>query len=330
MKPSRLALVLLSAACACALQGQQAQPPTNHVALHVAALDSAGNPVPDLTASDFKVFDNGSPQKVVSVQPNPAGGPPALVILFDLVNSNLSSRGEIASIVKTSLPRLPDAGPLYLYLLVENGSLYPVHGLPANGAGLQPVDDSWVQNVVPLLNDALNKTVQLKPQDLRAGSPIALPARFRATCSALDDLRARMAVLPGSKDLLWVTYGFPSAIRMVGNGWWDGGPSLRQLGARFVQSGVTIYTADPGLNLNRGMLDRDALDILTGATGGRAFPTANLTLAITQAQAAAHSSYNLEFQPAPRNWDGKYHKVRVTVARKGVHLQSESGYYAIL
>jgi VWFA-related protein len=113
-------------------------------------------------------------------------------------------------------------------------------------------------------------------------------------------------------------------------GWFDGAPILQQLGARFVQSEITVYTADPGMNLERGMLNRDSLDILTGATGGRTFPTVDLNQAITQAEADARTNYTIEYQPPAKNWDGKYHKVRVSSDRKGVRLQSEHGYFAAL
>lgn len=316
-------VLVLLAACF-ALHAQQ---PTGRVDLRVVALDSADKPVPDLTASDFKIFDNGSPRPILSVRVNQTDGPSALVILFDLVNSNISSRGEIWNIMKTSLSRLPAGSPLYLYLLVEDGSLYPVHGLPGAAASNQ-ASNAWLQDIGPQLDAAMRKTVQLKPLDLRAASPISLQARFDTTCKALDDMRARMAALRGPKELLWVTYGFPSQIRMQGIGWVDGGPILRKLGARFVHSGVAVYTADPGMNLDRGILNRDALDILTRATGGRTFSTVDLNQAVTQAEADARINYSLEYQPSARNWDGKYHKLRVTVARKGIRVQSEQGYYA--
>jgi len=136
-----------------------------------------------------------------------------------------------------------------------------------------------------------------------------------------------MAGLPGPKELLWVTYGIPSSIHLT-TGWFDCGPYLRQLGARFVESEIAIYTADPGVNAQQGMLNRDSLDILTGATGGRAFSTIDLNEVITQAVADARTSYSLEYEPPAKNWDGKYHKLRVTCARKGIHLQTESGYFA--
>jgi len=316
----RFALGLLLAACA-ALYAQQ---PAARVSLHVVALDSAGRPVPDLAESDLKVFDNGARQKIVSFRLNQTDGPRALVILFDLMNSSLSSRGEIWNIVKNSLSRLPPANSLYLYLLAEEGSLYAVHGL-ADSA-----DPSWVQKIAPLLDDAMRKTLQLKPHDLTRTSVIALPELFKRTGMALDDLRSRMATLHGPKDLLWITYGFPSAIRLAGTGWWDGGPLLRELGARFVQSDITIYTADPAMSLTRGALDRDALDILTGATGGHSFSNVDIGRAIAQIEAGARANYSLEFQPSAANWNGKYHKLRVTAARKGVHVETQQGYFAVL
>jgi len=322
---NRWAGALLLAAGVFTLLAQQS---SGRVALHVVALDSAGSPVPDLTAADFAVFDNGSPQNIVSLHLNQSDEPRPLVILFDLLNSDLSSRGEIWNILKTSLSRLPATGSLYLYLLVEDGSLYAVHGLPGTPTAQAASDASWVQNIGPLLDAAMHSTLQMRPQDLRRSSPIGLPERFKTTWGALDDMRARMATLHGPKQLLWITYGFPSAIRLAGQGWWDGGPMLRQLGARFVQSEITVYAADPGMNLDRGVLNRDSLDILTGATGGRTFATVDLNKAIAQAEADARTNYSLEYQPPARNWDGKYHKLRVTVARKGIHLQTEQGYFA--
>jgi len=81
-----------------------AQPSTSKpVLLNVVAVDSAGKPVPDLTASDFSVFDDGSKQQIVSLRRNQSDQPKPLVILFDLMNSGESSRGAVWNAVKTSL-----------------------------------------------------------------------------------------------------------------------------------------------------------------------------------------------------------------------------------
>jgi hypothetical protein len=61
----------------------------------VVALDSTGNPVPDLTAADISIFDNNSRQKIVNLRLNHSDGPRALVTLFDMMNSNQSARGAV-------------------------------------------------------------------------------------------------------------------------------------------------------------------------------------------------------------------------------------------
>jgi len=313
---SPLAAILLTAGAFTAM----AQPsPSKLVTLNVVALDSTGKPVKDLTASDISVFDNNSPQKIVNLRLNQSDGPRALVVLFDLMNSSENSRGAVWEAMKTSLAHTPASDSLYLYLLVEDGSLYPVH--PLSAAPGEP----WTEDAVALLDVAMNKVNQLKPVELRFNPSV----HFNTTVRALDDIRAEMAALHGPKELLWVTYGIPSSIRYAG-GWFDGALILQQLGARFVQSEIAVYTADPGMNLERGMLNRDSLDILTGATGGRTFSTIDLNQAITQAEADARTNYTLEYQPPAKNWDGKYHKLRVSSDRKGIRIQSQHGYFAVL
>jgi len=48
--------------------------------------------------------------------------------------------------------------------------------------------------------------------------------------------------------------------------------------------------------------------------------------AIQEARNDARASYTLGFNP--QNWDGKYHKVRVSCTRRGVHVLAPDGYYA--
>ena len=322
-----MAGLVLTAGCTVHAQTSASNQPA--VLLHVVAVDSAGKPVPDLTASEFAVFDNGSPQQIASVRLNQSDRPRPLVVLFDLLNSGESSRGAVWNAVKTSFAHLPSTGPLYLYLLVEDGSLYPVHALRGTPAAPEANDASWAKDIGPLMDAAMQKVNQVKTLDFRAASGVSLQARFKATYGALDNLRALMEALPGPKELLWVTYGIPSTIQKLDRTWFDGVPYLRELGARFVGSQSTVYTADPGLNLQVGVLNRDSLNVLAGATGGRAFSTIGLGRAIAQIEADSLTNYSIEYQPPAQNWDGKYHKLRVTVARKGVRLQTELGYYAV-
>jgi len=45
--------------------------------------------------------------------------------------------------------------------------------------------------------------------------------------------------------------------------------------------------------------------------------------------ASERGSYLLLYDPGPPNWDGKFHKVRLSCTRKGVRIQAPEGYYAV-
>jgi hypothetical protein len=58
-----------------------------------------------------------------------------------------------------------------------------------------------------------------------------IPARLRA----LDNLARRLSQLAGRKQLLWISYGVPSTMRLYPDGFVDVSKNLRQFG-RGIQS----------------------------------------------------------------------------------------------
>jgi len=44
----------------------------------------------------------------------------------------------------------------------------------------------------------------------------------------------------------------------------------------------------------------------------------------------ARSSYLVGYYPPTANWDGKFHKLKITCRVKGVRIQAKTGYYAVL
>ena len=63
-------------------------------------------------------------------------------------------------------------------------------------------------------------------------------------------------------------------------------------------------------------------------TGGRPDAGKDIGAAIQQAMTDVRASYQIGYYPPERNWDGKFHKLRITTKRKGVKLQGKTGYYA--
>ena len=77
-----------------------------------------------------------------------------------------------------------------------------------------------------------------------------------------------------------------------------------------------------------GMGSLDTLQQFADLTGGPAKTTNDIGTAVRQAMNDVRTSYLLGYYPPSENWDGKFHKLRLTCGRKGVRLQAKSGYYA--
>ena len=64
-------------------------------------------------------------------------------------------------------------------------------------------------------------------------------------------------------------------------------------------------------------------------TGGRRDKRGNdVGAVIAQAMKDAQSAYLLKYYPSSQNWDDKFHKLSVICNRKGVRIQTKTGYYA--
>jgi len=292
------------------------------VILNVTATDHAGHPVTDLKPGDLRVLDDGSGQQVTSLRLNPANPSPALVILFDLLDLNFQQAGYEAGQLRKSLAAMTTSEPLYLYVLVGNGTLYPVHAVPASDAPRLAGNAEWIENAGPSLKQVLEKVSRARSVEF-----ISHPdQRFKATYSVLDSVRQELSRIHGRKQLLWITDGIPSSIRFF-EGWVDLAPRLRQLGAQFNRDEIAIYTLDPSLAL--GTLNRDGLEVLSAATGGRALITSDLKMAITRARMDASASYELEYGPlVAENAEGRFHSVRISCNRKDVRIVYEGAYLA--
>ena len=235
----------------------------------------------------------------------------------------------------------PEYVYLYLYLLTLDGRLFPVHGLPPQGAVSPPEGAPWTRQIKPLLEGALRDVQQTRPVD------IDVAVRVQITYSALSAIAAELSRVPGHKNIVWITDGVPIELgpnRSDTGDFVDFTPLLRQMSDEFDRSGVAIYPVrqimlgtpthiDDGpapapANGAAGMGSMDTLDQFAELTGGRPDAGKDIGAAVRQAINDARTSYQIGYYPPETNWDDKYHKLRVTCTRKGVRIQAKTGYYA--
>jgi len=324
----------------------------------IVAVDDRGQPVTDLTSGEFQVTDAGKRREIAFFRHNDeklrktpvlgpnefsnrgaAGNKPVTLVLFDLLNERFGTRGVAANQIVHDLGGVESADGLYLYLLTLEGRTFAVHGLTGpegeTREGREGKDVPWTREIKPLLDGALRTVLRTRPVDIEAD----VNFRVQVTLNALNSIALQLSMFPGRKNVVWVTDGVPIALgprRSDTGDFVDFTPLLRQLSEVFDRSGAAIYPVQQimlgspdALNGGTGVDSRATLDELAGLTGGRPNSGKDIGAAVRQAVTDLRSSYQLGYYAQPRNWDGKFHKLRITCTRKGVRIQARSGYYAL-
>jgi VWFA-related protein len=266
-------------------------------------LDNHDQIIGDLTSQDFQISDQGKPQRIVSFHRNADSQAPPVVILAD---------GGFGTEEIKALEHLK-VDSLYLYLLTDE--LKPVRGLPSPQEDNPAEKTPWTEHIKPLLEAAI-------------GSPSGRRIVDRAGTSfqAIETLGAALKPFPGRKNLIWITIGVPlssSPAEAARGGAFDNSSLINRIATTLEHDGVTLSSVHQGHNVENG--DVATLDQFADLTGGKVYDN-DFDKAIKEVMAASQSGYVIEYD-APR-LDGKYHKIRVTCSRKGVHLQVKQGYYA--
>jgi VWFA-related protein len=175
----------------------------------------------------------------------------------------------------------------------------------------------------------------------------AFQVRDRAarTMQALDQIGNHVALLPGRKNLVWVSGSFLPAANLqdVEMNTPDGGllftSDLESVSRRLNNASLVLYPVDAHGLLVGGMFGAfgeanygqfAVMDEIAQRTGGEAFyNTNNILGAIRKAVDDSRVSYEIGYYPQIENWDGSFHKVRIKVDLRGAHVRAREGYFAV-
>jgi hypothetical protein len=145
--------------------------------------------------------------------------------------------------------------------------------------------------------------------------------------SALDSLRIigeKLAGLPGRKNLIWVTPGFPTRIPYLDDRTKQA--VIEQLNdANVALNAIDIRGGSVGKVDDQGVL----MQMMTEPTGGKAYLLRNdIDAAIEEVDEAARTNYMLGFYLPDNERDGKFHKLELRVDRPKLSLSYRQGYVA--
>jgi VWFA-related protein len=316
------------------------QPAERLVRLNVFATTAKGDPITDLRASDIQIREDGQVHPAVffrfsgvkSAIAPPADGEvvnrPAqvpTVILLDRWNDRSMVAAAAWLDVGAAIEHSESPRRTFIYLLNNHGDVVPIHPLPPPDADLRTLAEPTAAQLRAKLDDAVRKLNGLR--DIDVLDPVI---KANTTFKALVALGGQMATLPGRKNLIWVTHAFPLTIPIPGGDFIDFTPQIRTITAAASQSQIELYTVEEsaqGAGADPGSLNRETLQMFSGLTGARWYPSDYTGSALAGALVDGRAAYRVAYYAPVRPKDKKEHKIRLQSARKDVRLLTYEGYF---
>ena len=272
--------------------------------------------VTDLNKEDFKVFDDGVQQEITAFS-QPTDLPLRIGMVLDTSNS-----------IRDRLKFEQDAAIDFLFNAIRRGR---------DQAFLMTFDDG-----PQVIKDFTGDSGELRDTILkqRAGGGTSL---YDAVYSASQQLLTNSPLPPGpNTDVRRV-------LVVISDG--DDNSSTRSRGAAVEmaqRAGVIIYSiststewvniddqSDPSKRINRKYEKGEGdhvLEQLASETGGRAFfpyRVDDLGQSFLDIGDELRHQYALAYSPGNRAPDGRFHTIRIQVARKDVIVRARKGYYSV-
>jgi VWFA-related protein len=366
---------------------------TRLVQVSVVVHDGRGQPVADLKKEDFTLTEHGKPQEVrffsmasatAPAAPRPSlpphvfsnqptqnsGVPPSVtIVLIDLLNTSWSDQIYARKALLKFLEQIQPQDRIAIMAL-GSGRLTVLHDYTTDAASLvAKVARFKAQQSTELDASAVNPDSQQTLADLGLDSfadadqrtaDFYTSGRVVNTLQALEAIAQHLTSLPGRKNLIWLSGGFPLTI---------GFDEMPAIGSTRDQrtftsemdaairalndSGVAVYPVDarglmtipgfdastrgsasargpqPGSRLAPIIANQETMRELADRTGGRAaYNTNDLARAIRQAVDDSLVTYTLGYYSSDEAQDGKFRDIKVKVNRPHVDVRYRKGYFA--
>ncbi len=334
---------------------------TRLIETHVVVRDKHGA-VGDLTVEQFKLFDDGKPQRIaifrVSQLPGTEAARPALppgiftnrytpgtrqkryrVLLIDTLNTETADQLYIRKEILKMLDGMEVHDPLAIYTMGD--TFHVLQDFTTDAAllkkameGFKPEEsrELYTSNTPtpPMLGRGGGiATAKQGFQDIRDA---ANRDRTQMTLKAFEQLAEYLTRVPGRKTMVWISNTFPARFLRTEELRWRAliaaDVAIYPVHARGMAYSI-VNPRDPGgpaLASLRG--EQDALNWVAEQTGGRAFYNRNdLDESTREALEDGEVVYTLGFYSEREKPDEKFHDLKVKVERQGVDVRSRAGYF---
>jgi VWFA-related protein len=148
-----------------------------------------------------------------------------------------------------------------------------------------------------------------------------------ATYTALIQLAARIAPLPGRKTVVWVTHGVPLHGITASDVPVDYLPTLKKIAAGISRESIVFYPVQQtaGALPGPGDTSPDTLQQFASITGGRVYANQTVDKALPEIMRDIAAAYILTYRAASTP-EAQFHSLRLTSTRPGARMQFPQGH----
>ena len=391
-----LCIVILTPAPAQTPQTPPVMKVTTHlVQVNVVVHGKKNDPVDDLKKEDFTIFDNGQPQQIATfslesarlaeekaqkaprlpqntftnrIELRPKSPNSVTVMLLDGLNTKFEDQAYARQQLIKMLGQLQPDDRVALYTLGRE--LKIIHDFTTDASSILRVLGKEKGRINTEVADSNPEEPNTGDENLdqfmrEADQKIAdyqTINRVLTTLAALEAIANHVTRIPGRKNLIWISGGFPLQMGLDEFTVSDTqekrtfSEEMERTAKALNAANLAVYPVDarglmtdPGLSAaGRGSANprkaqtgpntkamrsiqytQDTMEALAQRTGGKAYYNSNdLKNAIRGAIDDARTTYVLGFYPTHNTWDGRFHDLKVQTDRKGVNLRHRLGYYA--
>ena len=229
---------------------------------------------------------------------------------------------------------------------------------PLNG-GISNTDLSAVIDTPPAVEGMITQTMIDDVNRFEAmQTSFQQDMREQYTLNAFDTLARYLVGIPGRKNVIWFSGGFPLNVEPNAN---EQDPNdsvvrndeeVRKTDNLLTRAQVAVYPVDargvqidPSQNFSSGQKllgprtmdhlqeqaqEHETMFAMAEDTGGQAFVNTNdLSQAVSKAIDNGSNYYTLTYSPSDMTWDERFRAIKVKVDQPNVKLTYRNGYYAV-
>jgi Ca-activated chloride channel homolog len=272
---------------------------SNLVAVPVSVTDASGQPVSNLTVTDFLLDEEGKAQQVVSLG-KPGKTPVEIAILFD-VSGSVFKRFEFEQ----------QAASRFLKLVLKSGDAASVFSIGLTPKLIQPREKNADKIITSVMAMAPTK-------EATAFFDSVVDAAHYLGNTSEPGTRRVLIVISDGEDNQSEKYWLNDSLR-----------ELQRTECLF----YSINPSGPSIRLNKiSMKGHDGMISLASVTGGAAFlpdKLEDLDAVFRQITAELQAQYLLGYYSSDERADGAYRRINVRVAKRSdLRVRARKGYYA--